>query len=122
MRGNNTHIYGVLFLFIPSFFYVACKNNSNTWSMYKADAASSSYAPLEQINTGNVQALKVAWIFNPGDTISGSTRPDKSECNPIVVDGIMYATSARHRLYAIDATSGKMVWSFDPLNAEKVVA
>ena len=39
-----------------------------------------------------------------------------SECNPIVVDGIMYATSARHRLYAINASTGKQVWSFDPFD------
>ena len=87
--------------------------------MYKADAASSSYSPLEQINKENVHQLKVAWIFNPGDTISGSTRFGSSECNPIVIDGIMYATSARHRLYAINASNGKLVWSFDPFNGGK---
>ena len=109
----------VLLFFLTSFFYTACKNNSRTWSIYKADAASSSYSPLEQINKENVHQLKVAWIFNPGDTISGSTRFGSSECNPIIVDGIMYATSARHRLYAINASNGKLVWSFDPFNNEK---
>ena len=109
----------VLLFFLTSFFYTACKNNSRTWSIYKADAASSSYSPLEQINKENVHQLKVAWIFNPRDTISGSTRFGSSECNPIMVDGIMYATSARHRLYAINASNGKLVWSFDPFNDGK---
>jgi quinoprotein glucose dehydrogenase len=36
-----------------------------------------------------------------------------------VIDSIMYATSARHRLYAINASNGKLIWSFDPFNGDK---
>jgi quinoprotein glucose dehydrogenase len=83
--------------------------------MYKADAASSSFSGLDQINKKNVQALKPAWTFHPDDALPGA-RPGNSECNPIVIDGVMYATSARHRVYAISAVSGKKIWSFDPFN------
>lgn len=91
---------------------ISC-NNNNEWRMYKADAASSSYSPLKKINKENVQRLKVAWVFNPNDSLKGSG-PVSSECNPIVIDGIMYITSARHRTYAVNAANGQLVWSFDP--------
>lgn len=93
-------------------------NNNNkfaTWSVYKGDATSASYSSLKQINKENVQQLKLAWIFYPSDTIEGS-RSERSECNPIIVDSIMYITSARHRVYAINAGTGKRIWSFDPFN------
>jgi quinoprotein glucose dehydrogenase len=119
---NSFHLIKKNFSLVSFFaliFSTGCKNNNLTWNIYKADAESSSYSPLELINKENVHELKVAWIFNPGDTISGSTRLEKSECNPIVIDNIMYATSARHRLYAINASNGKLVWSFDPFNGAK---
>jgi quinoprotein glucose dehydrogenase len=111
----------LLLLLLSSFFYTACnENNNRTWSTYKADAASSSYSPLEQINKENVHHLKEAWIFNPRDGgVEGGAWFNRSECNPIVIDGIMYATSARHRLYAINASNGKLIWSFDPFNGGK---
>src|SRR5689334_21334260 len=108
------------YLFIFLLFISACsENNNRTWSVYKADAASSSYSPLDQVNKENVHKLKVAWIFNPVDGGAEGTWFNRCECNPTVIDGIMYATSARHRLYAIDATNGKLVWSFDPFNGGK---
>jgi len=85
-----------------------------TWSVYKADAQSSSFANLSEINTSNVIRLREAWTFSPDDALGD--RPGNSECNPIIVDNILYATSGRHRLYAVHAATGKKIWSFDPFN------
>lgn len=94
----------------------ACQPDENrTWSIYKADAASTSYSPLKKITKGNVKELEHAWTFNPEDARAGS-RFGNAECNPIIVDGVMYATSARHRLYAVEAATGKLIWSFDPFD------
>jgi quinoprotein glucose dehydrogenase len=90
-------------------------NEYTTWSVYKGDATSSGYSALKQINKTNVSQLTPAWTFYPNDTISGA-RIQSSECNPIVIDTIMYITSARHRVYAINATTGHKIWSFDPFN------
>ncbi|KAB7531707.1 PQQ-binding-like beta-propeller repeat protein [Flagellimonas olearia] len=90
-------------------------NLERTWSIYKADNHSSSYSPLEQINRENVDELQPIWSFRPNDAPKG-TRFSRSESNPIVVDGIMYTTSARHRLYALNASTGAMIWSFDPFD------
>ena len=45
---------------------------------------------------------------------SAGTRLPKYECNPIIIDTVIYATSARHWVYAIDGRSGEKIWSFDP--------
>ncbi|HRI20269.1 MAG TPA: c-type cytochrome, partial [Panacibacter sp.] len=108
----------LFFILQVMLFCAACNNENNTWSVYKADAASTSYSGLKEVNKENVNQLKEAWVFNPGDAAEGS-RPGNSECNPIVINGIMYAASARHRIYAVDANNGKKVWSFDPFNGER---
>src|SRR6267143_1707696 len=105
----------LLFLFTLCLF-ISCQSNLNenrSWGVYKADAESSSYSGLKQINAENVHQLKVAWTFTPNDARKDS-RSGNSECNPIIIDGVMYATSARHRVYAIRASTGKLIWSFDP--------
>ncbi len=112
--SRNQKFTVLLFLFL-AFFFSDCNNKERTWSVYKADAESSSYSPLKQINKENVHQLKLAWTFNPNDAAEGS-RHNSSECNPIIIDGIIYAASSRHRIYAIDANNGKKLWSFDPFN------
>lgn len=90
-------------------------DKERTWSVYKADANSSSYSPLDQIDTSNVNRLKPAWTFTITDQKQGA-RPAMSQCNPIIVDGIMYAVSAKQWTYAIDAATGEQIWSFDPFD------
>jgi quinoprotein glucose dehydrogenase len=95
--------------------YQSDDDKNRSWRIYKADAESSSYSDLNQITTSNVNQLQLAWIFNPNDAKIGA-RPGSSECNPIIIDGILYATSARHRVYAVDAATGEQKWSFDPFD------
>lgn len=90
-------------------------NLSRTWSMYKADASSSSHSILNQVNTENVGELQVAWTHRFNDAPEGS-RGASSESNPIIVDGVMYTMSARHRVYAINAATGEQMWGFDPFD------
>jgi quinoprotein glucose dehydrogenase len=105
-------------LLIACLFPLACQtpvDKNRLWSVYKADAESSSSSPLDQVNKKNVSQLQLAWKFIPNDARSDS-RIGSSECNPIVVDGVMYATSARHRVYALNASTGKLIWSIDPFD------
>jgi quinoprotein glucose dehydrogenase len=105
-------------LVIP--FLVSCNsyNKTRSWSIYKADNASSSYSPLDQLNTDNIKGLKPAWTFTLNDAFDTS-RYGRSECNPIIIDGTMFLTSGRHRVYAIAASTGKEIWSFDPYKEDK---
>ena len=65
------------------------------------------YSPLDQITTGNVGRLRLAWSYDL-DTDRGQ------EATPIVVDGIMYTTSAWSKVQAFDAATGRLLWQFDP--------
>jgi len=94
---------------------MGCHSHERTWAVYKADSESTSYSVLNEINKENVHQLKLAWKFNPDDAVEGS-RFAASQCNPIIIDGVMYLASARHRIYAVDAGNGKQIWSFDPFS------
>lgn len=116
---KNIYITRILCLFFSLFFFGCSREeHSSGWSVYKADNESSSYSKLDEINGNNVNRLSVAWTFYPDDAVDTFHRGG-SECNPIIIDNIMYFTSARHRVYAVNATSGKKVWSFDPFNGEE---
>ncbi len=76
------------------------------------------YSSLQQINRQNVQHLKVAWTFDASDGIPSS----ELEVNPIVVNGVFYATTVRLSTVALNAASGQLLWRFDPYNGRKVRA
>lgn len=73
------------------------------------------YSELDQVNTDNVSRLKIAWTFHSGDLDSG--QKGEIQCNPIVVDGLLYGTTPRLKLFALDAATGEQRWSFNPLAA-----
>ncbi|MEO7963909.1 MAG: pyrroloquinoline quinone-dependent dehydrogenase, partial [Gemmatimonadaceae bacterium] len=68
------------------------------------------YTTLGQITRDNVKQLQVAWTYESHDEFPGS----EMQSNPIVIDGVLYATSPKLRVFALDATTGKELWSFDP--------
>ncbi len=88
------------------------RNINDEWRVYKSDAASSSYSALDQINTDNVNQLKVAWTYQTGDP--GST----IRTNPIIVDDVLYGVSPHLNVFAIDATTGTEQWMFEPFEEE----
>jgi quinoprotein glucose dehydrogenase len=81
-----------------------------TWSTYGGGPDNIHYSSLKQINRENVKQLQVAWIFDTEDASAGS----EMECNPIIVDGTLYATTPRSNVIALDAATGKLKWRFDP--------
>lgn len=76
-------------------------------------SGSNCYSALNHINTDNVQQLQVAWTYHTKD--SG----DAIQCNPIVMDGVIYLTSAALKVIALNAAEGDMIWKFDPFNDGK---
>jgi quinoprotein glucose dehydrogenase len=88
----------------------APKSGYREWSAYQGGPESIHYSALNQINRGNVEKLKVAWTFDTGDSFSGS----ELQCNPIVAHGILYASTPKLRVVALDAATGDLRWSFDP--------
>ena len=65
------------------------------------------HSPLKQIDVTNVNTLGLAWSYDL-DTDRGQ------EATPLVVDGVMYSTSAWSKVQALDAATGKLLWQYDP--------
>jgi len=77
------------------------------WMTYGRTYSEQRFSPLNQINDQNVSQLGLAWYFDL-DTHRGQ------EATPVVVDGGMYFTSAWSKVFALDAASGALRWSYDP--------
>src|ERR1044072_682344 len=88
---------------------IACKSEnkpsygSREWKEYLGGPERNHYSPLDQITKQNVSNLKVAWEYHTGDS-------GQIQCNPIIVDGVLYAMSATTRPFALDAATGKEIW------------
>jgi len=99
---------------------VACstKNNLyNSWSVTGGSKENIRYSSLTQIDTSNVKQLQIAWTYHTGD--ADTANHSQIQCNPIIVDGIMFGTSPQLKLFAIDAATGKEQWVFDPQAEQK---
>jgi len=72
------------------------------------------YSALRQINRENVGSLEVAWTYETGDGFERS----ELQCNPIVMDGTLYASSPKLRIFALNAATGEERWSFDPFDGK----
>jgi quinoprotein glucose dehydrogenase len=94
------------------------KSDHATWNVYGGGPDNIRYSTLKQINRDNVKQLKVAWTFDTEDASIGS----EMECNPIIVDGTLYATTPRSNVVALDAATGKLRWRFDPWAKETLGA
>src|SRR5690348_10522767 len=68
------------------------------------------YSTLSQITPANVSKLQVAWSYDAHDAFKDS----EMQSNPIIVDGVLYATTPKLRVIALNAVTGKEIWSFDP--------
>ncbi len=89
------------------------------WPRVGNDPGCRRFSTLDQINRQNVARLKPCWTYHTGE-LTG--RPGKTiECTPIVIDGVMYITTAYLRVVAVDAETGRERWQFDPLTAHPFV-
>ena len=103
-------------------FFASCTRHEkyDQWRQYKGSDGNIQYSSLIEIDTSNVKTLQPAWEYHTGD--ADTANYSQIQCNPIIVDGILYGTSPRLRLFALDAATGEKKWQFDPfdsLNADK---
>ena len=75
------------------------------WLMYSGDYAGRRYSTLDQIKTSNASSLVPKWAYQ---TMAGG----KFETTSLVVDGVLYATGADDRAFALDARSGRPIWQY----------
>lgn len=102
----------LVLLLIASF---ACIQKSDEldyagWSEYGGSEDAARYSSLSQIDRDNVSSLEVAWTYHTGDASERS----QIQCQPIVVNGLLYGTTPTLNVFALDAGTGAEVWRFDP--------
>ena len=106
---------------LPIFFFsvfmlcISCKEKvkpHTSWRQYRGDDGSTAYSALDQINKSTVSQLEVAWVLHTGDAREGNR--SAIQCNPIIVNGMMYITSPQLKLIALDPSTGKEIWKFNP--------
>jgi quinoprotein glucose dehydrogenase len=106
-----------VFIVASAFLIFGWQTHQDTdWKVYRGNAEASAYSELVQINKENVGDLEVAWTYHTGDN---DTPTADMQCNPIVVDGILYATSPKLKAFALNAANGEELWKFDPFKNEK---
>jgi quinoprotein glucose dehydrogenase len=99
-------------------FFVSIYAQTTEWPAYGRDAGGMRYAPIKQINSGNVKNLKIAWTCQTGElkTYEGTNAAEKAafEATPLMIEGTLFFSTASCRVFAIDAATGKQKWVFDP--------
>lgn len=81
------------------------------WPVYHGDATASHYSQLKQISKKNVKELKLAWTYKSSREPVGDF--SEMQCNPLVLDGVMYGISTDSFVFAINAATGKEIWRAD---------
>jgi len=79
------------------------KKKEQEWREYLGGPDRNHYSTLNEIDLSNVNTLGMAWEYHTGD--SGQV-----QCNPIIVNGLLYAVSAAVEPFALDAATGKEIW------------
>jgi quinoprotein glucose dehydrogenase len=97
---------GLLFIGFFSFFTAP---EFTDWGGYNGGDNRNHFSPLTQINVSNVKNLRLAWSYSSGgaDTVNQTTQ---IQCNPIIIQGVMYGVSAGSQAFAVDAKSGREIW------------
>ncbi len=88
------------------------QGRSVDWPVYQGNDDHTHFTTLNQITPANVTRLQVAWTFETRDEFPGS----EMQANPIIIDGVLYATTPRMQVFALNAATGAQLWRFDPNN------
>ena len=85
---------------------------SKEWKEYLGGPERNHYSALTQIDSSNVNQIKVAWEYHTGDS-------GQIQCNSIIVDGILYGMTATTRPFAVEAATGRELWKGKSEGADK---
>ncbi|GAB3350894.1 membrane-bound PQQ-dependent dehydrogenase, glucose/quinate/shikimate family [Chromohalobacter beijerinckii] len=89
----------------------AGQENGNDWPAWGRSTQGERFAQFEQINKDNVDQLEVAWTYRTGDLATGGA---EYQVTPLKVDDTVYLCTPMSKVIALNATTGKEKWRFDP--------
>lgn len=84
----------------------------SNWPIYGGNEYGNRYSDLDQINIANVGKLEPIWSYD--SNLPGQVNKGQIQCQPIVVDEVLYGTSSDLRLFALKADTGEELWSYSP--------
>jgi alcohol dehydrogenase (cytochrome c) len=90
-------------------------DDPGNWLTYAGNYYGQRYSTLTQITPANVANLKPLWVYQKGDM-------SKWEVTPIVVDGVMFITENPNIVTALDAKTGRVIWTYRRPVPEDVIA
>jgi quinoprotein glucose dehydrogenase len=104
------------FLVIASCALLALAATPGDWPNYGNDPGGQRYSSLTAINRANVNSLKIAWTFRTGDAYQppDGRKPTQFEATPLYIDGTLFIGTPLGRVIALEPTTGKQLWAFDP--------
>ena len=91
---------------------VSKNTEAGEWLLHGLSGGEQRHSPLTQINVDNAERLGLAFEFNDFTRRGRAARGMQS--TPLMDDGVLYFTSGWSIAYAVDAKTGKQIWSFDP--------
>jgi quinoprotein glucose dehydrogenase len=103
-----------LTVFVAGACLPARSQDHTSWREYAGGADSSQYSALKQIDRTNVGKLEIAWTYPTGDGL-------KYSFNPIMVDGFLYVLAKRNSIVALDARTGKEIWTYTSDPPAKII-
>lgn len=113
---KHSHLWPLVFLLLtlsPG----SGANEPNDWPYYGGNAGNTQHSTLSQINRDNVSQLKPAWTYR---SARGAELFPTSELqlNPLIVRNRLFGRNPEHQVFAVDAASGRELWTFDPFEHE----
>ena len=89
---------------------------SFNWPVYGGDLGATKYSALTDINRDNVARLAPLWEWATGDSVQRDkgVRPGNFQATPLAIDDTLYLSTSYNRVVALDATTGRLLWEYDP--------
>jgi quinoprotein glucose dehydrogenase len=90
------------------------------WPVYGGDPGGMRYSTLTDVNRDNVSRLTRAWTWATGELPIPQTdstkaaRPGTFQATPLMVNDTLYLSTPYNRVVALDASTGRQLWRFDP--------
>ena len=94
-----------MLIFLPVVLFLASPQDAN-WPSYGGQPEGTRYSPLQQITTNNVVNLTQIWAYDSTDG------PGASQTQPLVVDGVLFGITPKHKTFAVDAATGARIWQW----------
>ena len=113
-KSYKRHFIPVIFLAITLILCFSCdhkkaisdpQDDYAQWGSYLGGPDRNHYTTLDQIDSTNVDRLKVLWTYESPDA-------GQMQMNPVMIDGILYGITANMRVIALDAGNGRELWNY----------